>query len=148
MSSGIRGSKCRWSLVKALQSEVDNDEMELTSEAEQEQATLRQLHRDQVKLNHQLAVEESIAPATDKATRGHAVRRNSKEAGGGHRLDSSGTPGAIVTTSVTETRHAVPPLHGISRARAQDDLDEYFAKQQQQQQQIRRSIHHAAGEKT
>ena len=135
-------------LVKALQSEVDNDEMELTSEAEQEQATLRQLHRDQVKLNHQLAVEESIAPATDKATRGHAVRRNSKEAGGGHRLDSSGTPGAIVTTSVTETRHAVPPLHGISRARAQDDLDEYFAKQQQQQQQIRRSIHHAAGEKT
>jgi hypothetical protein len=113
-------------LVKALQAEVENDDQELTEEAQQQRLTLKQLHRDQEKLNAQLKFEENIsASPTQVISKGHTHK--------------SGRKAKSMTTSLhsakaregTDNRaNETPPKHGFSDMRAKDDLDEYFAKQE------------------
>ena len=117
-------------LVKALQVEVRNDEAELADEAEQQRLTIRQLHRDQSKLNKQLAKEMGGGTAA-KATARKAAHVEEADRGNGWRV---ATGMKLATTKAPQERKVGGRHHeyydGLSDERAKDDLDEYFAKQE------------------
>ena len=109
-----------------LQVEVSNDEMELQSEAEQQQLTLKQLHRDQTKLNSQLAQEMGGAAGAK------ASRKTGKAAHGGDDAEwkvATGVPQLKAVKGVEHEGTTHEYYDGLSSDRAKDDLDEYFAKE-------------------
>ena len=115
-------------LVKALQAEVENDDQELTEEAQQQRLTLKQLHRDQQKLNAQLTIEENVsASPTQVISKGHTHKSAHKAKSITISLHSAK---AREGTDNRAHEHETPPKHGFSDMRAKDDLDEYFAKQE------------------
>jgi len=119
-------------LVKALQTEVSNDEMELQSEAEQQQLTLKQLHRDQAKLNSQLAKEMGGATgrAASKAARKAAKAKAAHGGGDAAWKVATGVP-KLAAVKGGEHKLATHEYYdGLSSDRAKDDLDEYFATEE------------------
>jgi len=122
-------------LVKALQAEVDNDEQELTDEAEQQRMTLKQLHRDQTKLSVQLDKEESLTPRKAAARgygTGHHTKHKSENANSGGKMKTSHGQQLAYSQgmSANKVKTETPTKNGLSSTRANDDLAEYFAKQE------------------
>jgi len=114
-------------LVKALQTEVDNDEQELTDEAEQQRLTLKQLHNDQTKLSAQLNKEERLTPRKPAAkSHPHTLQKDTTK---GKMKTAGGQQLARMRIGLNKAKHEMAPAHGFSGARAQDDLAEYFAEQ-------------------